>query len=97
MYPLTPINLYMLDSVRDDPLCLARMDRILGAIGRGRDDVLAGRCISADRSALASLRVMPTCMYLGEAAGTAAALAVSEGVPPHRVDAKEVRRRTINT
>ena len=39
MYRLTPLKLYMLDSVRDDPACLARMDRILSAIGRTRDDV----------------------------------------------------------
>lgn len=35
----------------------------------------AGRCISATHEAAGSFRVMPTCMGLGEAAGTAAALA----------------------
>ncbi|MCX7620608.1 MAG: FAD-dependent oxidoreductase [Acidimicrobiales bacterium] len=38
--------------------------------------LVAGRCISADHHALASCRVMAPCMALGEAAGTAAALAV---------------------
>ncbi|MGE9297231.1 MAG: FAD-dependent oxidoreductase [Puniceicoccales bacterium] len=35
----------------------------------------AGRCISATHEAAGSFRVMPTCMTLGEAAGTAVALA----------------------
>lgn len=34
----------------------------------------AGRCISADRSMQASVRVMPCCFITGQAAGTAAAL-----------------------
>ncbi len=43
------------------------------------DNVLAaGRCISCDRQMLASLRVMPTCLATGEAAGAAAAIATTE-------------------
>lgn len=40
--------------------------------------LVAGRCISADHHALASCRVMAPCMALGEAAGTAAAMAATE-------------------
>lgn len=58
--------------------------------------LVAGRCISVDRSALASMRVMPTCMYTGEAAGTAAAMAVAAGAAPHEVDVTGVRRRLLN-
>ena len=48
-------------------------------IATGFDNLLiAGRCISADRAAFASIRVMATAMALGEAAGTAAALCVRE-------------------
>ena len=57
--------------------------------------LVAGRCISGDRSAQASLRGMPTCMYTGTAAGVAAALAAAEGVRPHEVDPKRVRAKTI--
>ena len=37
--------------------------------------LVAGRCVSADHHALASVRVMAPCLAMGQAAGTAAALA----------------------
>jgi len=40
--------------------------------------LFAGRCISADSVALASVRGMATCMGLGQAAGTAAAKSIRE-------------------
>jgi len=55
----------------------------------------AGRCISVSRDALASLRVMPSCMYLGQAAGTAAAMAAAAGILPHEVDGTELKKRVI--
>ena len=55
--------------------------------------LVAGRCISADRSAIASLRVMPTCMYLGQAAGTAAAMATAQGIALHEVNGGELKQR----
>ena len=57
--------------------------------------LVAGRCISCDRDALASMRVQPTCMFTGHAAGLAAALAVKEGIEPHLVDAALVARETM--
>lgn len=41
--------------------------------------LVAGRCISADRKALASLRVQASCMGIGQAAGVAAAQSLREG------------------
>lgn len=41
--------------------------------------LVTGRCISGTREASASYRVMATCMALGQAAGTAAALSLKEG------------------
>jgi len=53
--------------------------------------LVAGRCVSATHEAHASLRVMPQCFAMGEAAGTAAALAVKRAIPPREVDGREVR------
>ena len=44
--------------------------------------MFAGRCHSATHSALSSTRVMGTCASMGQAVGTAAALAVARGVGP---------------
>lgn len=41
--------------------------------------LVAGRCMGADRKMQASIRVMPGCFVTGQAAGTAAALAVASG------------------
>ena len=38
--------------------------------------IVAGRCISAEREVLGAIRVMGPCMMMGQAAGTAAAMAV---------------------
>ena len=43
--------------------------------------LVAGRCFSATHDAHASVRSMAQCMAMGQAAGTAAALAVSSGEP----------------
>jgi len=47
--------------------------------------LVAGRCVSATHEALGAIRVMPPSFAMGEAAGTAAALAIQEGVPPRAV------------
>ncbi|HEY5339571.1 MAG TPA: FAD-dependent oxidoreductase, partial [Candidatus Aquilonibacter sp.] len=53
--------------------------RCLVPINRERM-LVAGRCISTTHEALASTRLTPTVMTLGQAAGTAAALATRDGV-----------------
>lgn len=52
--------------------------------------LVAGRCISCDRRAQGSLRIMPTCLFIGTGAGTAAAMAVRQCCAPHEVDGREV-------
>ncbi len=53
--------------------------------------LVAGRSISCTQEAQGSLRVMPPSFSLGQAAGTAAALAVRHGVSPRAVDRTELR------
>jgi FAD dependent oxidoreductase len=53
--------------------------------------LVAGRCLSATFDAHASVRSMGQCMAMGQAAGTAAALAVRAGVMPRAVDAAVLR------
>jgi len=48
--------------------------------------LVSGRCVSATREALGSLRVTSQCMALGHAAGTAAALPVQHRTTPRRLD-----------
>ena len=48
--------------------------------------LLAGRCISADRTMQSSIRVVPGCMITGEAAGVAAASAVQKNCSLRSVD-----------
>jgi len=54
--------------------------------------LVAGRCISATQAANGSTRVMPCCMALGQAAGTAAALAIGQGVSPRQVEVAELQK-----
>lgn len=59
---------------------------------KGCDNVLvAGRCLSADREAMAAVRVMPPCFAMGEAAGVAAFLAVKHKVPVSAIPIKELK------
>ncbi len=57
--------------------------------------LVAGRCISTTHEALASTRLTPTVMTLGQAAGTAAALACERNVRVGDVDARELRARLV--
>ena len=51
------------------------------------DNLLAaGRCISTSHEALATTRLTPSCMATGQAAGTAAGLAVKQGCAPAEVE-----------
>jgi hypothetical protein len=53
--------------------------------------LVAGRPISATHEAHGSLRVMPPCFATGQAAGTAAALALETNVRPRNIDVKLLR------
>jgi hypothetical protein len=57
--------------------------------------LVAGRCFSSTHDAHASARSMATCMAMGQAAGTAAALSVTAGVHPRSLGADAVRERLM--
>jgi|SRR5574344_192041 ribulose 1,5-bisphosphate synthetase/thiazole synthase len=59
--------------------------------------LVAGRCSSMNHEAMASTRVMSTCMALGEAAGRAARIAFADKVLPSQVDVSEVRKELKET
>ena len=61
------------------------------------DDLLvAGRCFSSDPFANDLLNLIPFCVAMGEAAGTAAAVAVADGVQPRKVDVGKVQRKLVD-
>ena len=57
--------------------------------------LVAGRCISTTHEAMAAIRVMSTCMAMGEAAGRAAALAVRKDISPSAVDVTKLRNQLL--
>lgn len=57
--------------------------------------MMSGRCVSCDRLAFGSIRVMGTCFALGEAVGVGAALAVKQNVAPKDVCVAEVRKQIL--
>lgn len=53
--------------------------------------VVAGRCISATFLMQASVRIIPTCIDMGQAAGEACAAALAGGVPLNAIDGAGLR------
>ena len=57
--------------------------------------LVAGRCISATSEASGAIRVMPPCMMIGQAAGTAAALSIKNAQSPREIDACQLKQLLI--
>ena len=55
--------------------------------------LIGGRPISADMAMHSSLRVMPTAISIGQAAGCAAAMAVNENTAPRNLDGTKIRQK----
>lgn len=65
-------------------------------VAQKMDGVLvAGRCVSATHETLGSIRVMPPSFATGQAAGTAAALCVLNGIQPRNLDVSTLRDELI--
>ncbi len=54
--------------------------------------MFAGRCISCDAVALGSLRVIPTCLAMGHAAGIGASLCIEKQCVPAQISPQDVRK-----
>jgi hypothetical protein len=57
--------------------------------------LVAGRSISATHEAMGAIRVMATCMAMGEAAGRAARISVRGNSTPAGIDTHELRRQQL--
>ena len=57
--------------------------------------LVAGRCFASDPFANDLMNLIPYCIAMGEAAGTAAAIALKDGVQPRKVDTKKVQKRLL--
>ncbi|MDO4546770.1 MAG: FAD-dependent oxidoreductase [Clostridia bacterium] len=65
-------------------------------VPRGIENMLvAGRSISSDAVAGSAIRMIPCCMAFGQAAGTAAAMAIKEGITPDKVDTSKLRAELV--
>ena len=65
-------------------------------VAKGLSNLLvAGRSLSADSEAAGAVRVMPPCMAMGQAAGTAAALSVKSNVAVRNIDVTSLRKELI--
>ncbi|MBR5012138.1 MAG: FAD-dependent oxidoreductase, partial [Clostridia bacterium] len=66
-------------------------------IPKGVNNMLvAGRCISSDHGAQASYRIMPTVCSIGEAAGTAVAIAVKDKKMVRDIDVEKLQTTLKN-
>lgn len=59
---------------------------------RVKNLLVAGRCCSLDREALAAIRVMPPVFAMGQAAGTAAALSIQTHTDPAAIDVTQLQK-----
>ncbi len=58
--------------------------------------LVAGKCVSATHEALGAIRIMPSVFAMGEAAGTAAGLAVSNHVSPKEIDIHQLQETLVH-
>ncbi len=54
--------------------------------------LMAGRCISAEEEAMGQLRLLPVCSSTGQAAGTAGALAIHQGILPRYLNLSSLQK-----
>ncbi|GAB3150154.1 FAD-dependent oxidoreductase [Micromonospora sonneratiae] len=94
------IDIHENDSIDQNELVLPKQEYnvpLRCLVPRGSINlVTAGRCLSADGPGFGSVRVMATCMAMGQGAGTAAALGVEKGYSMSDVDFGVLRQRLVD-
>ena len=79
-----------------DTILVERYGHLGGMMSLGLDNLLAaGRNLSCDAVTHIFMREVPNCWAMGQAAGVAAAVAISAGVRVRDVDVGEVQRRLL--
>lgn len=64
---------------------------------KGKENLLvAGRCVSYEIEVANCIRCMSQCMVMGEAAGTAAAIAIKEGVSVRDINVSSLKEKLLN-
>ncbi len=94
-YAFYPVDMHTRDGVKPKPLQQGVVPTIplRALIPKGNQNIMiAGRSVSSDRLANSGLRVQASCMAMGQAAGTAAALASQHGTTPLQVPIEDIRK-----
>lgn len=55
--------------------------------------LVAGRCISSSQAGHGAIRIMPACIAMGEAAGTAVAMSIKQKITPRQIDTSALRSK----
>ncbi len=92
------IDIHKPDSIEQDCISLKQEYNIPYGIlvpVNSENLITAGRCVCSDNSAFGSLRVMATCMAMGQAAGTAAAIYLQKACSMSAMDTDLLVKRLL--
>jgi hypothetical protein len=92
------IDIHKPDSIEQDCISLKQEYNIPYGVlvpVNSENLITAGRCVCADNSAFGSIRVMATCMAMGQAAGTAAAISLQNNCSMSRMDTELLVKKLI--
>jgi len=92
------IDIHKPDSIEQDCISLKQEYNIPYGIlvpVNSENLITAGRCVCSDNSAFGSLRVMATCMAMGQAAGTAAAIYLQKPCSMSEMDTDLLVKRLL--
>ncbi|ACL75314.1 FAD-dependent oxidoreductase [Ruminiclostridium cellulolyticum] len=92
------IDIHKPDSIEQDCISLKQEYNIPYGVlvpVNSKNLITAGRCVCADNSAFGSIRVMATCMAMGQAAGTAASIYLQKNCSMDTMDTELLVKKLI--